>query len=115
MTCLTNDLYNKIMLFNSHPTADIMRECIVEAGDHRFIHRGRAEWLIRDTDYDGSDDYEVYVITKCLQHKHKVKYLSRLPPLVKYYQHFSRIILAEAVTRDLLMMYVNAEEDDFSK
>ena len=67
MTMRTNDLCNKIMLFNSHPTADIMRECIVEAGEGRFIHRGRAEWLVGDTDYDGSDGYEVYVITKCHQ------------------------------------------------
>ena len=51
MSMLTNDLYNKIMLFNSHPTAEIMRECIVEAGECRFIHRGRADWLIGDTEF----------------------------------------------------------------
>ena len=68
------------MLFNSHPTANIMCECIVEAGENRFIHRGRAKWLIGDNDYDGADDYEVYVITKCLKHKCKVKYLYCIPP-----------------------------------
>ena len=105
MTRLPLSIYNRIMLFTSHPTADIIRECIVEAGEGRFIHRGRAEWLIGDTDYDGSDDYEVYVITKCLKHKYQVKYVSRIPHLDIYYQHFNRKILAEAVTRDLLLMY----------
>ena len=110
MTKLPEAVYNKIMLFNSHPTADIIRDCIVEAGEGRFIHRGRAEWLIGDTDYDGADDYEVYVLSKCLQHKYQVKYLSRIPCLDAYYQHSNRRILAEAVTRDLLLMYV---DDDY--
>ena len=99
------------MLFNSHHTVDIVRECIVEAGEGRFIYRGRAEWLIGDTDYDVSDDYEVYVITKCLIHQYKVKYLSRIPLLDTYYQHVNRRILAEAGTRDLLLMYVDDEYD----
>ena len=73
MTMLTNELYNKIMLFNSHPTADMIRECITEAGEGKFIHRGNVEWLIGDTDYDGADDCQVYVITKCLKHKYQVK------------------------------------------
>ena len=64
MTMLSNDLYNNIMLFNSHPTADIMRECMVEGSESIFIHRVSVEWIIGDTDYDGADDYEVYVITK---------------------------------------------------
>ena len=109
MISLPQSIYNRIMLFNSHPTADIIRECIVDTGEERFIHRGRAEWLIGDTDYDGADDYEVYVITKCLKHKYQVKYLSRIPSLDTYYKHFNREIISKAVTRDLLLMYV---EDD---
>ena len=54
----------------------------------------------------------MYVITKRLKAKYKVKYLSILPTLDAYYQRFNRIILVEAVTRDLRMKYVNEDDDD---
>ena len=75
------EVYNKILRFNSHPVADIIRPCIIESGFGRFFLfrvNNKFCWLMTTTNKDNDNSYETYVLGKVLKHKYQVKYISHI-------------------------------------
>ena len=64
MTTLPLDIFNKVMPYNSHPTADLVRPLFIVTLYARYVQfSSRVRWLISDDEQGmNSDAYEMYVL-----------------------------------------------------
>ena len=95
------EVYNKIMRFNSHPLADIIRPCIIESGFGRFMKvNNKICWLMTNSNKDNDNSYETYVLGKVLKHKYQVKYISHIAFSDYIYYHINRDHLKKLYEQD---------------
>ncbi|MFM7983204.1 MAG: hypothetical protein ACKPKO_28175 [Candidatus Fonsibacter sp.] len=79
------EVYNKIMRFNSHPLADIIRPCSIESGFGRFMRvNNQICWLMTNSNKYIDNSYETYVLGKVLKHKYQVNTLVIMLSLTIY-------------------------------
>ena len=73
MTTLPIDIINKLLTYNSHPTADLVRPLFIATPYARYVQfSSRVRWLISDDELGkNSDAYEMHVLSKCIRHKPK--------------------------------------------
>ena len=78
MTALPIDIINKLMSYNSHRTAGLLRPHFIDTKYACYVKLSRRlRWLIFDDDSGlHSDAYEMYVRSGRSRHKHQVKYVS---------------------------------------
>jgi len=82
---LPNEILNRVMRFNSHPTADIIRPYINKINSDNFFELN-VENITRHIIINGSpyrltneDRFEIYALSKRLNHKYRVKFVNDLP------------------------------------
>ena len=107
MTTLPIDIINKLMTYNSHPTADLVRPLFIVTPYARYVQfSSRVRWLISDDEQGmNSDAYEMYVLSKCIRHKYQVKYVSQAP-LTRLFCHFNRHHLELIMGEEQIFKYV---------
>ena len=112
MTTLPNDIISKLLTYNSHPTADLVRPIVIVTSHARYVQFiSRVRWLISD---DGlgmnSEAYEMYVLSKCIRHKYQVKYVIQAP-LTRLFFHFNRHHLEQIIDKEQMSKYVTDDYD----
>ena len=112
MTTLPIDRINKLMTYNSHPTADLVRPLFIVTPYARYVQfSSRVRWLISDDEQGmNSDAYEMYVLSKCIRHKYQVKYVSQAP-LTRLFFHFNRHHLEQIMEKEQIFKYVDVDYD----
>ena len=79
---LPNELLNRVMRFNSHPTADIIRPYINKIKSDCFFNRGEINitrlLLVDHNRISMVHRFDFYVLNRILTHKNNVKYINDL-------------------------------------
>jgi hypothetical protein len=113
MTTLPLDIINKVMTYNSHPTADLVRPLFIVAPYTRYVQfSSRVRWLSSDDELGtNSDAYEMYVLSKCSRHKYHVNYVSQ-SPLTRLLFHFNRHHLEQILDKEQIFKSVDDYDPD---
>ena len=78
------------------------------------INQG-VRWLISDDSvHMNSNAYEMYVLSKCIRHKHQVKYIREVKSLGKVFYHFNRGRIVEALAREFILKFAGNDYDSES-
>jgi hypothetical protein len=80
---LPNEILNRVMRFNSHATADIIRPYINKIKENSFFTVAFENiirlLLINNNQICTENKFDIYVLGKILTHRYKVKYISDMP------------------------------------
>ena len=91
---LPNEIYNRIMRFNAHPTADIIRPYINKLKENCFFTIAFENIIrlsvINNNQICTDNKFDIYVLGKILTHKYKVKYISDMPLHDDIFIHFHK-------------------------
>ena len=107
MTPLPIDVIDKNMLFQSHPIADMIILSIIRTAWASYMHLNQGvRWLVADDSANmNSNAYEMYVLSKCIRHKHQVRYISDVKTLDRLFYNFNSFLITDALARELTLQY----------
>jgi hypothetical protein len=107
---LPNELLNRVMRFNSHPTADIIRPYIKKIKSDNFFNRDIIDltrkhllFSYRLRHITNEQKFDLYVLSKILTYKYKVKYINQLPYKNDYIKRICRFKLFTLLENDLFI------------
>ena len=118
MNKLPHEIINKIMLFNSHPVADLIRTLIIPAELHQtLIINGKIKCIDNCESIEKSKQYEIDVIgnsirTRLNVNSFKQPFLYRLARLDPLYFDINRIEIKEILIQDSCKRHGVANMDE---
>lgn len=108
---LPNEILNRIMRFNSHPTADIIRPYINKIKSDCFFNRDVINitrlLLLDDSHISIVHRFDFYVLSRILTHKYNVKYINDLTYKDDYIKRICRFKWGILLNNDILIKRIN--------